>query len=217
MPLLLCTTALCQTVGTGSAETKGQCSPANTGNNNVFNITCGIGKEKGEQMLKILNRILSSQLDPNEVMGRLDEILRGVNEIKLASADRRLSTPQRELLLALLRPFKGEKLAISSSMNDPEAYRFAQDFADVLRETGFELAKYAIGSETTGVNPVEHGVPTTGVEFQVSNEQAWRTPLAQRLNQALNFAQIDHTLVYSRQPRDSVDFGIYIGAKPLRK
>jgi len=67
----------CQT--TGAAATKGACSPANTGNNNTFNFTCGIGKEQGEQMLKILNKILAHQLNPDEVMAKLDEILKAVN------------------------------------------------------------------------------------------------------------------------------------------
>ena len=50
---------------TGAAETKGMCSPANTGNNNTFNITCGIGKQQGDALLKILNKILADQLDPD--------------------------------------------------------------------------------------------------------------------------------------------------------
>jgi len=58
----------------GAAETRGSCSPANSGDNNMFNITCGIGKEQGDRMLSILNRILSNQLDPNLVMAKLDEM-----------------------------------------------------------------------------------------------------------------------------------------------
>ena len=58
-----------------SVQTKGACSPVATGNNNTFSITCGIGKEQGQQMLGILNKILASQLDPNTVTAKLDEIL----------------------------------------------------------------------------------------------------------------------------------------------
>jgi hypothetical protein len=66
-------------LNTGRADTKGTCSPANTGSNNTFTITCGIGKEQGNQMLKILNKILANQLDPDAVMKKLDEILHAVN------------------------------------------------------------------------------------------------------------------------------------------
>jgi len=53
---------------TGSAKTKSECSPANTGNNNTFIINCGIGREQGQALLKILNKILANQLDPEQVM-----------------------------------------------------------------------------------------------------------------------------------------------------
>lgn|GEM_PF-4495929 len=72
-----------QTTNTGRAETKGPCSPANTGNNNRFTINCGsgIGKEQGDALLKILNKILNEKLDPTEVMNRLDEIQNDVKKI----------------------------------------------------------------------------------------------------------------------------------------
>ena len=64
---------------TPEVTTKGNCSPVATGNNNTFNITCGIGKEQGARMLEILNKILTNQLNPADVMKKLDEILRAVN------------------------------------------------------------------------------------------------------------------------------------------
>lgn len=76
---------------TGPAETHGACSPANTGDKNVFNIRCGIGREQGDKMLAILNRIIANQIDPNAVMGKLDEIQRGVNAIRDQAAPRTIS------------------------------------------------------------------------------------------------------------------------------
>ncbi len=64
---------------TGTASTKGICSPAVTGSNNTFSITCGIGKQQGQKMIEILNRILADRLDPDAVMKKLDEILHAVN------------------------------------------------------------------------------------------------------------------------------------------
>ena len=63
----------------GLATTKGACSPASSGSNNVFNITCDIGREQGDQMIAILNKILANQLDPDAVTRKLDEILHAVN------------------------------------------------------------------------------------------------------------------------------------------
>jgi hypothetical protein len=44
-----------QKVSTGTAETTGACSPAVTGSENTFTITCGIGKKQGQKILAILN------------------------------------------------------------------------------------------------------------------------------------------------------------------
>lgn len=79
MALFLLLYAQARSQATSQAETKGACSPANTGNNNTFTITCGIGKAQGDQMLKILNKILTNQLDPDAVIAKLDEILKAVN------------------------------------------------------------------------------------------------------------------------------------------
>jgi hypothetical protein len=68
-----------QTTTTGTAETKGPCSPAVTGSKNTFTINCGIDKKQGQKMLEILNKILANQLDPQAVMSKLDEILKAVN------------------------------------------------------------------------------------------------------------------------------------------
>ena len=60
-------------------ETTGSCSPITTGDNNTFSITCGIGKQQGESLLRIVNKILADQLDPGVVMAKLEEILHAVN------------------------------------------------------------------------------------------------------------------------------------------
>ena len=213
LTLFSCVLMFGQTGSTGSAETMGACSPANTGSNNVFNITCGIGKEKGELMLKILNKILASQLDPAEVMSKLDEILKGVNEIKAASADRRLSESQKVLLLAFLRGFKGQTVTITSLISDPEAFRYAQDFAGVFKEAGFVLQQFAEGAETTGVNLVLTFYPVTGVDLVLGGEAASKTPLAQGLHMMLNRAEIKHgfRFVYSQNPSPMT---LFVGSKP---
>lgn len=81
--LLLLVAAPCfaQTTKAGEAKTSGACSPAVTGNNNQFTINCsGISQAQGQQLLSILNRILSQQLDPKAVMDKLDEIEKEVKK-----------------------------------------------------------------------------------------------------------------------------------------
>jgi hypothetical protein len=164
-------------------------------------------------MLKILNRILESQVHPTELMSRLDEILKGVNEIRRASADRDLTDQQKQILLSILGHFRGAKVAISAAANDPEAFRYATEFAALFKEAGFELRKYAGGSESTGVNAVMvmGGTPVTGVQLQVSDYDAWQKPVVRAFRQALNLAKIKHAAIYWKNPDD---FEVYIGLKP---
>ena|ERR1035438_3889939 len=74
--ILLTFVALGRAQTTGAAASTGQCSPANTGNNNSFTITCGIGREQGEQLLKIVNKLLANQNDLKAFGDKLDEILK---------------------------------------------------------------------------------------------------------------------------------------------
>ena len=77
--IVLCVSAIGQSNSTGAAETKGACSPANTGDKNTFNIKCGIGKEQGDKIIKLLNEILIEHLDPGAVMTKLKNIESQVN------------------------------------------------------------------------------------------------------------------------------------------
>jgi hypothetical protein len=71
-----------QTQSAGTATTSGTCAVANTGNENIFKIDCGIGKEQGQKILAVLNKILSKKLDLDAVIWRLDEIGIGLEAIK---------------------------------------------------------------------------------------------------------------------------------------
>ena len=65
------------------STTSGPCSPIAPGNSGTITIQCaGISSKLGNQLLAILNRIAKNQLDPDAVMLKLDEIQRGVNDIK---------------------------------------------------------------------------------------------------------------------------------------
>jgi hypothetical protein len=60
---------------TGNATSTGTCNVANTGHSNNVVFQCGIGKEQGQKIVSILNKILSNQLDTDKVMAKLDELI----------------------------------------------------------------------------------------------------------------------------------------------
>ncbi|MBB5329420.1 hypothetical protein [Tunturiibacter gelidoferens] len=60
---------------TGDASTKATCSAANTGTITTLTINCSaMSKERAEDMVRLMNRILSKQIDPKEVYKQLDQI-----------------------------------------------------------------------------------------------------------------------------------------------
>src|ERR1700719_873872 len=83
---LFCPFAFSQQTKSGNAVSIGACSPANSGNNNIFTINCGIGQTQGKKMLDILNRILANQLDPDKVMTKLDDIKHDMDVLKESSS-----------------------------------------------------------------------------------------------------------------------------------
>jgi hypothetical protein len=68
-----------QTQTTSKATSSGPCSPAVSGNQNTFHIECKIDSAQGAQMIEILNKILSNQMDTPKVLEKLDEILKNIN------------------------------------------------------------------------------------------------------------------------------------------
>jgi len=68
--------------GVGATTATGTCNVANTGSQNTVTISCGVGKEQGQKILAILNKILSKQLDPDVVMEKLDEIGSDVKKLR---------------------------------------------------------------------------------------------------------------------------------------
>ena len=68
----------------GHANSAAPCSVANTGNGNKIQITCGIGKEQGQKILAILNKMVANQLDTEKVMAKLDELVNAQSATILA-------------------------------------------------------------------------------------------------------------------------------------
>ena len=112
-----------QTTTTGKAESTGPCSPAVTGNENMFTINCGIGRAQGQKLLNILNKILANQLDPNVVMTKLDEIHNDIRHIRSHQGwpeltaeeirilkDRLAGLPRQTVMIVLSNPDNNKSL-----------------------------------------------------------------------------------------------------------
>jgi hypothetical protein len=68
--------------------TAGTCSPIVTQNRGPVTIECsGVSEQMQRQLVEVLNSILQKQLDPAAVMSKLDEIAKGMGDLKKKSID----------------------------------------------------------------------------------------------------------------------------------
>jgi len=129
LTVLCCPLALPQT-STGKAVTTGSCSPATTGSNNTFKIECGIGKEQGDKIIKLLNATLASG-DLATINAKLDELL------KLASSQ--LPVISQQQLDEFSKQVSSIKytVEINSNMGDADAHAFAQRLYDAFPQSSW--------------------------------------------------------------------------------
>jgi len=71
LTLLISLPCWTQTTTTGQAITNKPCSVANTGHANKIQITCGIGDKQGDQIIKLLNELITSQVDPMTLLANM--------------------------------------------------------------------------------------------------------------------------------------------------
>jgi hypothetical protein len=142
---------------TGAASTKGNCSPAVSGNANQFKITCtGVNKEQGEKMLRLLNEILAKQLDPNAVMSKLSEISSGIQDIQRRTGDRVLSQSQQNAIAESLRN-SPQSLSVII-LGDREANAYGKQLIGVLKDAGWSVTVSFIGE----MGPPQYGIVVSG-------------------------------------------------------
>jgi hypothetical protein len=140
----------------GSATTKGSCSPATTGNSNTFNFTCSGLTAAQQKLLKsipaLLNKLLDSQADNTaEILFRLDACVAGVNEVKQKQADWHLDDEQKRKIRNRLAGIKAK--AAFDVLPDPNASFMAVDLADAL--SGWDLRPGGLGFR---LNPTLVGI-----------------------------------------------------------
>jgi hypothetical protein len=135
---VLAATSVSAQTQTGAATTRGACSPANTGDKNVFNITCGIGREQGDKMLAILNRIIDNQIDPSAVMSKLDEIQKGVDAIRDQAAPRTITDQDVAAVSKFLSQFPKQTVKLAFLSANEESRRLAERIRSMVLAAGWE-------------------------------------------------------------------------------
>jgi len=200
--LLLCWLALAQPKPP-SVQTKGACSPVVTGNGNTVTIkTCG--QQESDELRKLLKTIISNQqLDATTILKKLDGCLQQI-------ADRRLTDPQRALLIASLHQLRGHKISIVSVLGDKESKRFAEDFVEVFREAEWT------GLVGSGHAEANYDRDPIGVVIQISKvdfDSRSAPPDAEAVARSLAAGGIPFTAVPSPQCAAGT-FELVIGIKP---
>jgi hypothetical protein len=137
--ILLLLTAIpccCQTSTTGQAETKGPCSPAVTGSNNRFTISCqGINDKLGAQLIDLLNRVAKNQIDADAIMAKLDGCLTSQEKIKETMGGWKLDPEAQKRLTEKLTPFAGTPFILTVN---PDEVRFMFVLDDILEKAGWK-------------------------------------------------------------------------------
>jgi hypothetical protein len=104
-----------------------------SGSNNTFSINCGIGKEQGAALLKIVNKILANQLDTNTVMAKIDEL---VQVVKSIAHDRVMSAERLKLFTSALGTAPGGLAAVLAGSGD-DGFPLARQICDAAKQEGW--------------------------------------------------------------------------------
>ncbi|MBA3914638.1 MAG: hypothetical protein H0X25_12495 [Acidobacteriales bacterium] len=137
--MILALTSPCwpQTPATGKAETSGNCSPAVTGRNNQFTITCtNIPDKLRTQLFEILNRVAKNQADAETILSKLDGCLSEVKKVREKQALWLINPSQSQRMTNMLSGAKG-KFKLLALMSDNNSMMFARQLLDTLVAAGW--------------------------------------------------------------------------------
>jgi hypothetical protein len=198
-----------QTITTGKANTTGPCSPAVTGTNNQFTITCqGVSDKLGGQLVDLMNRIAKNQLDAQALMDKLDGCLAGIKEVREQQQPWNLTSDQKAQLKNLLSGTVA-KVSVNAIGTDRNASLLGLDILEVLR---------AVGWNTTGGLVTDFTLPPSlvGVTIVVTHANF---PEAALLQNALNKIGV-HAEGFvdagKKRVTDDLTIMIAVGAKPAQ-
>jgi hypothetical protein len=206
--ILLAAPLFGQTQPTGTAETSGFCSPANTGNNNQFTIHCeNVPAKLQSQIVDILNRITKNQTDAEAILRKLDGCLDGVREVREQQLPWLPTLDQKNGLRLRLQGSKA-RFRVHAIYGDKNAHLMAKALANWL----------VVGCEwslSDRVLMIDSTLDTslTGIVIGVSHKDF---PEAVRLHSALNDVGIRATLNDHTGVRIAEDeILIVVGGRPL--
>ena len=196
-----------QTAQTARAETSGFCSPAVSGNNNQFTITCqNIPDKLRIQLVDLLNRVAKNQADADAMLGKLDGCLESIKEVREQQLPWNLTSDQKVELKGLLRGSKA-KFKVDAILQDRNASLMGTDLFLVLKDSGWEP-----GNTRLTIN-ADLNFALFGVIVAVSHKDF---PEALQLYSALQAIGVkvefnDHTGLWI--DKDTV--WVIVGAKPV--
>lgn len=120
-----------------TSTTSGPCSPIAPNNSGTITIQCGgISSKLANQLLEMMNRIAKDR-DPDAIMKKLDNILKGVNEIREAASPREFSKGQHDRLISLVKQLPAplsSNVVFDSVVGNAEAQRYGNHLSTALSD-----------------------------------------------------------------------------------
>lgn len=199
---------------TGTAETTGPCSPAVTGANNQFTITCqGVSDKLGSQLVDLMNRIATNQIDAQAMMSKLDGCLAGVKAVREDQEPWHLNSYQKlklktALALPLPPPGATARLSVNVIPSDRNASLMGIDLLGLLKEMKWSGEKDGFTSDFS-LNPALVGIGVIVTHADFPQAAALINGLIAAGFQPQVFIDEKKTMV-----RDDNTIEIAIGAKP---
>lgn len=153
--LLIALNCSAQTLATGNAKTSGACSPAVSGNNNQFTITCqGVPEKLQKQFVDLLNAMARDEAKSAEIASKLDGCIAGVTQLVQRETPRHLSLEQQQIIVNAIAPFRGQRIGtvVNNSKRDNQGY--LADLKQALVAAHWDVYEQGLmisGEESVGI------------------------------------------------------------------
>lgn len=197
--------ALAQATTNGKATASGGCGvSAHSGNNDIINIkinNCGIGKEQGNKIIELLNKILANNKDLAAMNTKLDELLevaskpvqtqncvgsnncfQGTNygALNFGAPKLLMTDDQQEAITDAMKPYAGVTGMIECENGTLDAPAFAEKLYQALHDAGM-----AIPEPSCARMVGSFGTTYPGISFTMTSDRvAAANALAIALNKA---------------------------------
>jgi hypothetical protein len=195
---------------TGNAETTGSCSPAVTGNNNKFTITCqNVPGKLRDQFVDILNRLAKNESDAVAILAKLDGCMKGVNEVREQQQPWHLTNEQKKRIGDALgrTPAGTANVSVHAVPSDRNASLMGIDILQIL--TPLNWVRGGLVSDFT-LNPQLIGVYIVFKNPNLMQAMVLVTTFREAGINAVGMVDTEGHLVQGDN-----DIAIAIGAKPI--